>query len=285
MIVYRIRNWDENFETGESRKRKMALTWIRVTTKHDGKSYRRLMRHEHAAAIYGAWILICAVAGKCPVRGVLADEDGPLTIDDLEDKTGLPAEQFQQAIEVLESERFKWLETIEYHPNLPEHQQASGEHARSAPTTLHHTTPQDTTVHNPTGQPGGVLKKFKIWKNATREEITCPSGAQRVFQLATGAGLCTPDERLHVFRLICSLNEASGNLPGLLTAILRGDAGQEPWRARGTDHDEQAREWIRSLDTPPEDRVRTSDLTTPPGDQRSRAEQLRALTAMTGAVS
>lgn len=114
---YRIRNWDRLFETSESRKR-VNLPWVAIPTKHDGKGYRRLMR-EFGPAVYGAWILIVAVAAKCPTRGTLADADGPLSALDLADKTDCPVEVIEQALVGLTNERIGWLEIV----NLPESQQ------------------------------------------------------------------------------------------------------------------------------------------------------------------
>lgn len=271
MSTLRINGWSDHFETSESSKRKGPLKWVALPTKHDGKSYRRLMRLPNAAEIYGAWMLIVAVAGKCPIRGVLADSEGPLTVEDLEDKTGLRSDIFARAIEVLSSDRFRWLEPA----NLPEPAGKTADTSigcRSLPEnrpTPQDTTPQDTTIQDTTPQApeagGGVLqKRFRLWRNATRQQILSPSGAQRVYELATGAGICTTSERHHVFRLILSLSEATGNLPAILTSILRGDAGKDSWKSRGGDFDDQAREWQRSLDVPPEMQQRTSDLSTGP---------------------
>lgn len=282
--TYRIRDWSKSFEglTFEMKRPNGALKWVAIPTKHDGKSYRRLMRLPNAAAVYGAWVLIVAVAAKCPERGTLADSEGPLTADDLEDKTGLPAAMFTNAIEVLVSERLMWLEVV----NRREPSRVVADSRENA-TTIHHTTPQDITIQDTTPQDatdgdGVSQKRFRLWRNATRSQILSPSGAQRVFQHATGAGICTPDERQHIFRLILSLSDATGNLPAILTSILRGDAGKDPWRSRGGDFDAQAKEWIRTLDVPPEMLQRTSDLSTgPPGesarDQRKRLLEMQAL--------
>jgi hypothetical protein len=206
----------------------------------------------------------------------LADADGPLTPEDLEHKTGFPEEAFRVAFETLSSERFMWIEAVNLRESagIPARHAGVPEDQRESPptipyTTEPYTTPQNTTIHNPTPHApdagnGVSRKRFRLWKNATREQILCPPGAQRVFQHATGARICTDDERHHVFRLICSLSEASGNLPAILTAILRDEAGKDPWRARGADFDVQAKEWMRSLDVPTEMQQRTSDLSTGP---------------------
>lgn len=292
-LTYSIRDWSQHFESYEQSRSKLAdgMKWVRVTTKHDGKTFRRLSRLDDAAAIYGAWILIVAIAGKCPVRGVLADGDGPLTPNDMELKTGFPASAFARAIEVLSSDEFRWLdantsdgENVAKSRDSPtscgDSRRRAGVPAdvRESPSRLDQTTPQEIRLQETIPQEpktGGVLKKrFSLWKKATREQILRPSGAQRVFQLATEAGICTADERVHVFRLICSLHDASGNLPGILTTILRGTAGGDPWRARGIEWERQARDWIRQLDVPPEMCVRTSDLSVPDRREEYKRELL-----------
>ncbi len=109
-MIYSIRDWGTHFEKSQTRKC-AAMKWVPVSNKHDGKSYRRLMRMERRAELYAVWVLLIQVASKCPVRGVLADSDGPLTPDDLELKTGMPAESFAYAMPVLASSAIGWLTT------------------------------------------------------------------------------------------------------------------------------------------------------------------------------
>lgn len=111
--LYRIRGWFDHFETSESRKRVHALPWVGVPTKHDGKTFRRLMRRADGVTIYGAWVLILAVAAKCPTRGTLADEDGPLSADDIADMTGATADVIKNAMEVLTSDAIRWVEVVQ----------------------------------------------------------------------------------------------------------------------------------------------------------------------------
>jgi len=109
--LYRIRDWDKHFEVAKTRNRRNCrFSWVPIPNKHDGKGYRRLMRHPQGPAIYCAWVLMVQVASKCPERGVLADEDGPLGPEELYLKTDCPAEVFEQAIPVLLE--IGWLEQI-----------------------------------------------------------------------------------------------------------------------------------------------------------------------------
>jgi hypothetical protein len=106
---YCVRNWDDHFENSQSRKVN-RLNWVAIPNKHDGKSYRRLISMPDGPSIYAAWLLLLQVASKCPNRGVLADEDGPLDEDDLAAKTGCPVELFAAAFDVLSNPRIGWLD-------------------------------------------------------------------------------------------------------------------------------------------------------------------------------
>lgn len=116
--TYRIRNWTRHFENSESHKVKLAR-WLPLPNKHDGKSYRRLAAHPSAVEVFCAWVLIIQVASKCPVRGTLADEDGPLNAEDLSFQTGFPKHIFDLAFNVLSEQQIGWLESdaIRTHPD------------------------------------------------------------------------------------------------------------------------------------------------------------------------
>lgn len=109
MATYRIKDWDKHFENHESRKVK-GVRWVALPNKHDGKSYRRLTKLPDAPGVFAAWTLIVQVASKVPVRGILADEDGPLTSEDLSDMTGFPVKIFDQAFKALSDKKIGWLE-------------------------------------------------------------------------------------------------------------------------------------------------------------------------------
>ncbi len=271
MTTYRVRNWKEHFEVGDQKRYqyKGGFSFVGVPTKHDGKTFRRLAKLDDAAAIYGAWILILAVAGKCPERGTLADEDGPLTPEDLEAKTGFAADCFARAFEVLTSERFQWIEQTPTGCNVGQ---------RFIPPTIPDHTIPDITIHNPTPQgTGGVSKtRFRLGKKESWNEIHTPAGAKRVYEAALAAAVCTPDERHHVTRLILSLNGKAENPVGALVSILNG-GGKDSWRSRGGDFDQQAKDWMREVDVPPEMRKRTSDLATGPPSGNLKAEMIARL--------
>ena len=111
MDTYRVKNWDENFMNAQGRRKEgMVMSWVRVPNKHDGKSYRRLLRNPKHVEIFCAWILIIQVASKQKTKGTLRDSDGPLTAEDLSDSTGFPEEIFELAFETLTDPKIDWLE-------------------------------------------------------------------------------------------------------------------------------------------------------------------------------
>ena len=140
------------------------MNWVAVPNKHDGKGFRRLMRQKNAAAMYGCWHLILQVASKCPVRGVLADEDGPMTAESLELLTGIDAVVFAQSIAILMD--IGWLESDGISAPSACHQRAisamSDSHQRPIPTEQDITV-QDITLQNSTEQKektGDSVDKF-----------------------------------------------------------------------------------------------------------------------------
>jgi len=106
--LYAIRKWEELFETCETKKIK-KLSWVPIPNKHDGKGYRRILKFQDGPLVYAGWLLLVQVASKCPKRGILADDDGPLDADDLADKTGFPKEYFELAFKFLVRPEIGWL--------------------------------------------------------------------------------------------------------------------------------------------------------------------------------
>ena len=97
---YSLRSWKRYFEVANSR-RVRTVNWLPLTNKLDGKGFRRLSRLPNAVEEFAAWILIPKVASPMPVRGVLRDDDGPLTAEDLADKAGFPAVILESAFEAI----------------------------------------------------------------------------------------------------------------------------------------------------------------------------------------
>lgn len=108
-MLYEIANWSKRYENAGSRKIVGALDWFACPTKHDGLSYRRLMKRPDGMELYGAWALILAVAAKCEVRGRLESDGRPMTAEDIALKTGGCEKSFSKALQVFSSKDFAWL--------------------------------------------------------------------------------------------------------------------------------------------------------------------------------
>jgi hypothetical protein len=127
MITYRIRQWHQKFETNETRKLK-RLAWVPVPNKHEGKGWGRLTLQERRVELFCAWNLILQIGSKMPKRGLLADEDGPLSPEDMGFKTGFPGEIFKIALPFFTN--IGWLEAAnngKVQENLLGSQQDPGE--------------------------------------------------------------------------------------------------------------------------------------------------------------
>lgn len=109
--TYRIKHWETHFENAESRKYK-KIHWVPVPNQHDGKGYRRVISSPQGAEIFAAWILLLQVASRVKNRGLLVDDDGPISSADLSFKTGLPECVFLNAFNVLSSKEIGWLEVV-----------------------------------------------------------------------------------------------------------------------------------------------------------------------------
>jgi len=147
-LLYRIRDWDKHFEVSQSKRAPKTLSWVAVPNKHDGKSFRRLIRRPNGVELYGAWQLIVQVASKCQVRGTLADKDGPLTAADISDKTGASETIISEALQVLSSPEIKWIERVGLSESTPSALRENSEHS---PSTGQDKTGQDRTEQKETG--------------------------------------------------------------------------------------------------------------------------------------
>ena len=102
--TYRICNWSDHFEKSDSKKCRQML-WVAIPTKHDGLGYRTMISAENGPAMYGAWVVMVAVAAKCPKRGTL-----DLTPEQIAIKTGLPSGLLRDTIRM--TIELGWLEEV-----------------------------------------------------------------------------------------------------------------------------------------------------------------------------
>ena len=110
--VYRVRNWDQQFETRGSSPHHRPRAKIAINTSLDSLILRRLLTDPQGATAYGVWILLLQIAAKTPVRGTLADQSGAYTAADLSLLTSIPECQILSSLEILCSPQIALLESV-----------------------------------------------------------------------------------------------------------------------------------------------------------------------------
>jgi hypothetical protein len=109
--MYRIVDWDDNFENNRTRDLK-RLAWVPIPNSHDGDGYTELLDHKSGAAHYGVWCAIVQVASKCDPRGTLMrDGARPHDAGSLSRMTRIPAPLIQEALERL-THSVGWIEIV-----------------------------------------------------------------------------------------------------------------------------------------------------------------------------
>lgn len=68
--LYKIRNWDEIYENNRTREMKL-MQWIPLPIKLSGSGYSYMMTTKEGPAIFGCFIAILELAGRCEPRGTL----------------------------------------------------------------------------------------------------------------------------------------------------------------------------------------------------------------------
>ncbi len=97
----RIIRWRERHETGKTREYK-TLSWIADPTDHDSIGFRRIMKlGRQGAEIYGAYKVIAQSAAKCPMRGILAKGEDPVTPEEIAMLTGIHVASVRLAFKAL----------------------------------------------------------------------------------------------------------------------------------------------------------------------------------------
>lgn len=126
--VLRVRDWDKNFETHETRKLKHML-WISMPIKQDGDGYTDLVLSTDDALgaqagplRLAAWVAMLQLAGRCSPRGTLWRSTGtgpvPHDANSIARITRLPAAVIASAIPKLLE--IGWLEEVDTKTNDPD---------------------------------------------------------------------------------------------------------------------------------------------------------------------
>ena len=98
-ILYRIPNWDDNFENNRSRTIK-HLMYVMLPNKHDSEGYLTVIQdHPNGPSHYACWAVITQVASRCQPRGTLVRGDGtPYDAGALARRTQISTELFEEAL-------------------------------------------------------------------------------------------------------------------------------------------------------------------------------------------
>lgn len=112
MKIYKIKNWENLFETAETRKRKY-LHWLPVPNKHDGLGFKKMLKEKDKERLFCYWNLILQIASKTTPecrRGYLERDGIPLSAEDMADIAGFAADGFKRALEFFSSNGNTWLD-------------------------------------------------------------------------------------------------------------------------------------------------------------------------------
>lgn len=113
MKVYRIKDWDETFESAKSRGYNQK-SHSYIPNKH-GVGYVRMLQQPDGPGLYGAWIALVHLVSKHPKprQGYLTDTGGvhgvPYTVDDIASITRFPAPIVERMIDFCSSQACGWL--------------------------------------------------------------------------------------------------------------------------------------------------------------------------------
>lgn len=98
MKLYRITNWNENFENNRTRDLK-RLDWVPIPNRMDNDGYTELLNHPNGPAHFGVWIACVEVASRCDPRGTLLRRGNlPHDFDSLARFTRIPAALIYEAV-------------------------------------------------------------------------------------------------------------------------------------------------------------------------------------------
>lgn len=184
MKCYRVKSWDAVFEDRRTREvKKMEYCFLPIA--EDGEGFRTLMQTNEGITAYGVFIALVRIAGRCPERGVFADERGPLTTDRMAIRTGMPKQVVADAVKLLESPEVGWLETFE----------CENGYVGAAPTRRRHSADEPPHLQQCNGQCSlpeqqGNGQAVRLDTPGARGEIPLPAAALPNSQAAQGTAHC-----------------------------------------------------------------------------------------------
>lgn len=114
MRIYRVKAWNDLFESAKSREYN-SRSQVYMPNKH-GLGFKRILAHERGEAVFGCWCAIVQVISRHakPRHGYLTDTGGPdgvpLGVDDIALLTGFKIATCQVMLELCASAPVAWLE-------------------------------------------------------------------------------------------------------------------------------------------------------------------------------
>jgi len=115
-MTYQIADWNTHFENDRSRQR-AKCSFVCVPNKQHGMGFCRIMAEPDGATIYGVWHLILGACSQqsLPRNGWLTDggdqTGSPWGVSDLALKFRRPEKEIERALQVLTSDKVKWILT------------------------------------------------------------------------------------------------------------------------------------------------------------------------------
>ncbi len=114
--LYRIRNWDANFENNKSRERAQC-SFVCMPNKQDGHGLTYILTEPDGAAIFGVWCLILQACSRQKKREGWLTVDGhqtgtPWALDDLALRWRRKPEEIKRALDFVCSPKINWVECL-----------------------------------------------------------------------------------------------------------------------------------------------------------------------------
>lgn len=111
-LAYSITRWSSRFENAQSRRIKDPSHTL---TPHelDSSQLEHLMTQEGGPTALAVWHILTQLATRCSQRGLLVNEDGPLTDEVIAQACHLPEEKVARALNLLTSEALGWVDIVE----------------------------------------------------------------------------------------------------------------------------------------------------------------------------
>ncbi len=115
-----IKDWASRFSLSEFEKKIKVWNRVPIPVALGGERFRKLMRTAPGRDAFAIFVALVEVAANTRPRGLLVDERGPLSIESIAIRTGIPVAAVQRAVECLTSDEIGWLVRVEFPEVSPE---------------------------------------------------------------------------------------------------------------------------------------------------------------------